>query len=101
MIQNFRSYELAVQIYGLVRDIKCPRHLKDQLLRAASSIVLNLAEGTAKPTKKDRIKFYAIAFGSTREVQAIFALLQFERSNLPAKDLDHLAACVYKLVYKQ
>ena len=35
--------------------------LKDQFKRAASSIVLNLAEGSAKPTAKDRKKFYYIS----------------------------------------
>ena len=99
MIQNFRTYGLAVQFYRRGPAIEAPAHLKDQLQRAASSIVLNLAEGSAKPTKKDRMRYYAIAFGSVREVQALSDLLTFDKST--NESLDHLAACTYKLVYKQ
>jgi len=40
------------------------RYTKDQLQRASQSVVLNLAEGSGKPTSRDRARFYAIAFGS-------------------------------------
>lgn len=56
--------------------IQTRHHLKDQLLRASLSIVLNLAEGSAKPTEKDRRKFYAIALGSCRETQALLTILK-------------------------
>ena len=99
MIQNFRTYDLALKFYRRLPTIEAPAHLKDQLSRAASSIILNLAEGSGKPTKKDQLRFYAIAFGSIREVQAISDILNFQK---PITDeLDHLAACIYKLVYKQ
>lgn len=42
--------------------------LKDQLERAAISVVLNLAEGAGKITPKDRRKYFAIARGSIQEV---------------------------------
>lgn len=71
-----------------------PAHLKDQLKRASSSIVLNLAEGSAKPTEKDRKKFYSIALGSYRETQAILQMTQQHRL---LKQLDFLGACLYKL----
>ena len=99
MIQNFRTYDLALRFYRRVPAIQAPTHLKDQLLRAASSIVLNLAEGSGKPTKKDRVRFYAIAFGSVREVQALVDILGCDATIVA--ELDHLAACTYKLVYKQ
>lgn len=99
MIKNFRTYDLAVRLYRQLPAIEAPAHLKDQLGRAASSIVLNLAEGSAKPSKKERIRYYAIAFGSVREVQAISDLIIFDKSIV--ETLDHLAACTYKLVYDQ
>ena len=53
MLENFRTYQLAIQYYRLVKRLELPKHLKDQLLRSSSSIVLNIAEGTGKPTLKD------------------------------------------------
>ena len=99
MIQNFRTYELAVNFYRKLPAIQAPAHLKDQLARAASSVVLNLAEGSGKPTKRDQIRFYAIAFGSVREIQALADLLNCNSATI--KELDHLAACLFKLVYRQ
>ena len=100
MIQGFRSYELAVSVYRQVKTIKLPGHLRDQLLRAASSVVLNLSEGSAKPTWPDKARFYAIAFGSLREVQAVLDLADNDVAEELADEIDHLSACLYKLVYK-
>ena len=99
MIKNFRTYDLAFQFYRRLPAIQATGDLKDQLSRAASSAILNLAEGSAKPSKKDRIRYYAIAFGSIREIQAILDILGSDPATL--EELDHLAACAYKLVYKQ
>src|SRR4051812_18979052 len=99
MIQNFRTYDLALKFYRRLPTIEAPAHLKDQLSRAASSIILNLAEGSGKPTRKDKLRFYAIAFGSVREVQAIADITGFNQAT--NDQLDHLAASLYKLVYKQ
>jgi four helix bundle protein len=49
------------------------RDLADQLRRAASSIVLNLAEGQ-RSAKGNRQKHYAIAHGSANEVKAALEL---------------------------
>lgn len=99
MIRNFQTYELAVQLYRRVKTLEVPSHTRDQLLRAAQSVALNLSEGSAKPTLRDKRRFYAIAFGSIREVQAVFDLIEVRDSQLI--DLaDHLAACVYKLTYR-
>lgn len=74
--------------------------MRDQLLRAAQSVVLNLSEGSAKPSPKDKARFYAIAFGSIREVQAMLDLA--ETANAKLIDLaDHVAACTYKLTYNR
>ncbi len=40
--QGFRSYDLAVELYRRCKPLLLPAHLKDQLLRASSSVVLNL-----------------------------------------------------------
>ncbi len=74
MLTNFRTYQLSLELYREVKRVKLPYSLKDQLVRASSSVCLNLAEGSAKPTEKDRAKFYAIALGSCREVQAVIEM---------------------------
>lgn len=71
--------------------------MKDQLMRAASSITLNLAEGSAKPSRKERLRYYSIAFGSIREIQAIIRLEELASLDLRA---DHLAASLYKLAHQ-
>ncbi len=96
-MKNFVAFELAVELHGKVEVIGLKGNLKDQLERAASSVVLNLAEGSAKPTQRDRAKFYATAFGSIREVQAVFRLIRLQDAGV--LDLaDHIAACVFKLM---
>ena len=46
-------------------------HLADQLTRASTSIVLNLAEGVGKHSKAEKRRFYLTARGSATESAAI------------------------------
>jgi four helix bundle protein len=96
MLENFRTYQLAVQLHKDCKTRPLPHYLKDQLLRASSSVALNLAEGSARSTIKDRKRFYTMAFASLREVQA---LIDLEESLEPLKaNADSLGAHLYKLV---
>ncbi len=70
-MKTFRTLDLAVEFYGLVENLKMPSHLKEQLLRSSSSVPLNLAEGNAKFSYKDKKRIYQIAMGSLRESQTI------------------------------
>ena len=49
----------------------CHRHARDQWLRAAQSIPLNIAEGNGKGTNAYRCRFFEIARGSALECAAI------------------------------
>jgi len=99
MIKGFIAYDLAIQLHRKVETLELKYSLKDQLMRAAQSVVLNLAEGSGKPTKKDKARFYAISFGSIKEVQAVFDIISLNDAEII--DLaDHVAACVYKLTYR-
>ena len=97
MQKNFRSYDLAVTFYQLTRTLRLSRNLKDQLDRAAASVALNLAEGSGRRTRADQKRFFAMAFGSLRECQAILDLSA--DSNLTARQqADTLAAHIYCLI---
>lgn len=70
----FVAYEIARELIAALRPIvpvieRRDRALADQLKRAASSVLLNLAEGQ-KFTNGNRRKHYEIAQGSANEVKA-------------------------------
>jgi four helix bundle protein len=95
-MKNFRTYQLSVEFYKNCRELKLPSHLRSQMLRAASSISLNLSEGYGRMFFKDKRKFYIQAMGSLRECQSIIELAQI-KSDAVLKISDHLGACLYKL----
>ena len=93
-----RAMELASLSHLVMGDF--PRgygYLADQLRRAASSVVLNFAEGYGKQTKADQRRFFVIARGSACEVAAVLDLayrfeLIGEEQYCTGRDLcDHLA----------
>ena len=94
-MKNFRTYQLAKSFYWQSQGIKLKAHFKDQYDRALLSVVLNIAEGSGKATKRDRQKFYTIAMGSLREVQAILDLVGYDDI---LKASDSLAASLYRLI---
>ncbi len=64
------SYELAHSLRDLVRRLsRTDRDLSQQIRRAATSITLNLAEGSGR-AGRDRLHCFRIARGSALEVQA-------------------------------
>ncbi len=94
MLNNFITYQKAKELYYNCRDLKLKGAMRDQLERASLSICLNLAEGSGKRTSKDRKRFYSIALGSLREVQAVLDILN---QTLLIKQADEVGALVYRL----
>ncbi len=71
-----KAFFLNQSIYRLLKDNpKIPSYAKNQLGRASLSIVLNIAEGSAKFTQKDRRNFFVIARGSVFESAAMVDIL--------------------------
>ena len=96
MQSNFRTLELSISLHKNCRTLKLPYYLKDQMLRASSSVALNLSEGSAKSSKKDQRRFFEIAFGSIKELKTI---LELAEAPLPIKDqADKTAAHIFKLI---
>jgi len=70
----FIAYEVSLELIVALRPIvpiieSYDRDLADQVRRAGSSVVLNLAEGN-KSAKGNKQKHFAIAHGSASEVRA-------------------------------
>ncbi len=63
--------------------------LRDQLRRAASSIMLNIAEGFARKTRKEFSQFLIIAHGSAAEVQSAL-YIALDQGYLPEVDFERL-----------
>ena len=98
MLKNFRAYQDSIRFYRLCEEVRCPRHLREQLSRASSSIPLNLSEGSARPTRRDRKRFYSIAMGSLRECQTILELAQLPAEDEVRRLADSLGAQMYRLL---
>jgi four helix bundle protein len=69
------ALEAAADTLALVRRVPAPfKTLADQLIRAASSVPANLAEGHGR-FGRDRLNHWRIAYGSAKEVDAFLRLL--------------------------
>ena len=62
------SIDYVAFSYGLAKTLTgTNRHARDQWVRAAQSIPLNVAEGNGKKSLKDKNRFFEIARGSALE----------------------------------
>ena len=98
MIQNFRSYELALKFYRLCLRQRLVNPERGQLRRASLSICNNLGEGWGRRTAADRGHFFDIAFGSLRESQTIIRATQLKDPEL-VMTADQLGGSLYRLCY--
>lgn len=102
--EKLNCYQMALDLTKGVPDLvrRWPCDLSDQLKRAASSIVLNIAEGNAKVYPKDRRKFFVIALGSLNECSAImdvavaYQLIEKELCD----DIKSQLLSILKMLYK-
>jgi four helix bundle protein len=71
-------YRVALEFRALATSIALPagrRELRDQLDRAALSIVLNTAEGAGRSSAADKARFFSMARGSAMECAAVLDVL--------------------------
>ena len=74
------------------------KHLRDQLLRAADSVVLNIAEGAGHDPGESRRHHYRIAAASAAEVAAVLDLLDLPGGAALQAELRVVVGSLYKLV---
>jgi four helix bundle protein len=75
--EKLDCYRLAVAFQPLAAELvaKAGYNLRDQFERAALSIALNVAEGAARRSGRERRRFYEIARGSAAECGALIDVL--------------------------
>ena len=96
-MDNFRTYNLAINFYKECEKLHVNNALRNQLTRASSSIALNLAEGNGRKQTNDRKHFFQIAYGSLKECKSILDLTVNTPKNLILQ-ADVLGAHIYKLI---
>ena len=67
-----KARELVKEVYRASREPMFAKDfgLRDQIRRAAFSIMLNIAEGFARKTSREFLQFLVVAHGSAAEVQS-------------------------------
>ena len=99
-----KSMTLVTNIYGITRDY--PRKedygITSQIRRAVVSIPSNIAEGSARNTKKEYIQFLYIALGSISELETLLLIsenLQYiEKSDTHITELTYIKKLVPGLI---
>jgi four helix bundle protein len=97
--ENLDVYKLAVDVARWVRNTKWPTntaHLKDQAIRAADSVVLNIAEGLSRGGRPGT-NHLRIAKGSAGEVLAALDVADFSGCAERKAHLRRIGAMVSKL----
>ena len=94
-MRNFRNYKVwqdavsyATYVYQITSEMPYfeKKGLCDQLQRAAVSISSNIAEGSAKPSDAEFVKYLYISLGSSYEV---------ETQLLIAKNIGYIQESLY------
>jgi four helix bundle protein len=84
--ERLDAYAVTLEFVAMIPALtKSARpSLRDQLERASASIALNLAEGCARRTKRDRRHFFTMSQGSAMECAAAIDILRIHgRVTLP------------------
>ena len=66
-----RAHELVREAYGVARRLPGEERfeLASQIRRAATSVTSNIAEGHARPYRRDFVRYLAIAHASLKELE--------------------------------
>jgi four helix bundle protein len=103
-VEKLDCYRLALELESIANTLlpRGERVLRDQLQRAAVSIVANLAEGAGRWSKPDKARFYAMASGSASECAALVALAR-SRDGVSCDDCGRarvLLVCIIQMLTK-
>jgi four helix bundle protein len=102
-------YRLAVEhlVHAARIARRIPPHdgfLRQQLLRASTSICFNLAEGSGELSAGDKVRFYRMARRSASEAAAIYdalaalGIIENARTREPKQQLSRICAMLTRLI---
>jgi four helix bundle protein len=84
-----KSFSLNQTVYRFLKQPSpIPPYFKNQLGRASLRIMLNIAEGSAKFSNKDRRNFFVIARGSAFECTSIVKFRASENEVKPEMEIS-------------
>lgn len=93
-----RALELLDLVDRIVEQMPAGRaHLKDQLDRAATSVVLNIAEGAGEFSPRDKRRFYRIARRSANESAAVLQVVA-RRKQAPESQLREALTLLHRII---
>jgi len=101
MARNYKKYIVYQKGYSLAIDMykitdKFPAHEQNNLIgqirRAATSIPVNIAEGSAKKSPKEFLYFLNVAYGSAKELAVLVDL---------SRDVGYIKEDVYMKISDQ
>ena len=108
--QNLSVYAKAKEftkvMYSFILEKDFGKIVNDQLQRASLSIMLNIAEGSSRISKKDSRHFFVIARGSAFECVAVLDILKDlekiskEEYNNCFVNLEEISKMLFSLIKK-
>ena len=100
-----KAFALNKRLYQLLKNSSSiPPYIKQQLGRASLSIMLNIAEGSAKTSSKDKRNFMVIACASTFETNALIHFLaseneiKIEDSSYLSNQLEEISKMLFAMI---
>jgi four helix bundle protein len=99
-MKNFKTLDLAVEFFDLIEKLGVTGPLREQIIKSSSSISLNLAEGNAKYSVKEKRRFYQTAYASLKEAEVTLRLLKVNDSTV-LQAADTLGANLYRLMHSK
>lgn len=95
------GYDLALEVYKIL--CKFPEKERDniisQMKRSATSIPLNIAEGSVKKSQREFLSYLGYAYGSAKELDVLLSLSK-DLKYITQKDYDLLFGKLDKLMAK-
>jgi len=105
LIATEKAIEAAAEAINLVKRVPAPlKSIADQVIRSASSVPANLAEGHGR-FGRDRLHHWRIAYASAKEVDAHLRILSLSGAVPSGKAttvsllFDEIRAMTWRLLY--